>query len=229
MSKICGAKLPNGKFCQKKPIEGKKRCAQHGGLSTGPKTPEGKEKAMRLKTGTQYSFLLKCSICPPNIQCQHHDNKREFCPLEAEILNDPVNVQAIREARIKSNLIIIGRCERIFGRKGNVTILSHIEKLDDQLDDYLKAYEKVAPSTGESLVEKLARERKKLEEEEKGKKLEKSKRIFEVSKDYVSRDISEAFVKARIFQDVFEGKGWLRGAYNHEREIAFYYIDEIIR
>jgi len=136
--------------------------------------------------------------------------------LEAEILESEVNVQAIREARIKSILIIIGRCERIFGIKGNVAILTHIEKGDAQLDNYLKAYEKIAPSEGESLVEKLTRKRK-------------EKEAKKISSDFVSKDISEAFIKARIFQDVFEGKGWLRGAYNHDRDIAFFYIDEIAR
>ena len=40
--KICRAKTRGGAPCQKYPIAGRTRCRLHGGLSTGPKTPEGK-------------------------------------------------------------------------------------------------------------------------------------------------------------------------------------------
>lgn len=44
---ICGAKTRsgNGAPCQRKPLPGKKRCALHGGLSTGPKTVAGKARS----------------------------------------------------------------------------------------------------------------------------------------------------------------------------------------
>tara|TARA_A100001015_G_scaffold237903_1_gene270636 strand:- start:954 stop:1241 length:288 start_codon:yes stop_codon:yes gene_type:complete len=38
----CGAKTRSGAPCAKFPIEGKRRCRLHGGLSTGRKTPEGR-------------------------------------------------------------------------------------------------------------------------------------------------------------------------------------------
>jgi len=40
--KLCFARTRSGKPCQKHPIAGRTRCRLHGGLSTGPKTPEGK-------------------------------------------------------------------------------------------------------------------------------------------------------------------------------------------
>ena len=40
----CLAKTRRGTACQKPPIKGKRRCRLHGGLSTGPKTPEGKAR-----------------------------------------------------------------------------------------------------------------------------------------------------------------------------------------
>ena len=40
----CGAKTRKGTSCQKPPLRGKTRCRLHGGLSTGPKTPEGKAR-----------------------------------------------------------------------------------------------------------------------------------------------------------------------------------------
>ena len=43
---ICGAISKEGKICTTAPIEGAKRCKVHGGLSTGPTTPEGKERAL---------------------------------------------------------------------------------------------------------------------------------------------------------------------------------------
>jgi len=41
-TELCLAKTRSGKPCQKHPIAGRTRCRLHGGLSTGPKTPEGK-------------------------------------------------------------------------------------------------------------------------------------------------------------------------------------------
>jgi transcriptional regulator with XRE-family HTH domain len=40
----CGSKTRKGGTCQAKPVPGKRRCRFHGGLSTGPKTPEGKAR-----------------------------------------------------------------------------------------------------------------------------------------------------------------------------------------
>lgn len=48
----CDARLPKGTKCRKSPIKGKRRCAQHGGFSTGPKTEAGKlaiSKAQHLR------------------------------------------------------------------------------------------------------------------------------------------------------------------------------------
>lgn len=119
---------------------------------------------MRLKTGSEYSFLLKCAICPPAFQCDFYDKEREYCPLEADILQEDVNVQAIREQRIKRNLIIIERVERIFLKTGDSKVLGHSEKSDSQLENYLNAYEKISPVKGESFVEKLAKKRKEKED-----------------------------------------------------------------
>jgi len=41
-TKLCLAKTRSGAPCQKHPIAGRTRCRLHGGMSTGPKTPEGK-------------------------------------------------------------------------------------------------------------------------------------------------------------------------------------------
>jgi len=42
---ICGARTKRfgGRPCLCQPVKGKRRCKYHGGLSTGPKTPEGRE------------------------------------------------------------------------------------------------------------------------------------------------------------------------------------------
>lgn len=39
---ICGAKTRIGTPCKAKSVKGKKRCKLHGGLSTGPRTKDGK-------------------------------------------------------------------------------------------------------------------------------------------------------------------------------------------
>jgi hypothetical protein len=63
---ICGAiDRSKGKICSKPPVEGAKRCAQHGGLSTGATTEEGKQKALanlnpraRLVHGMYSAFVM---------------------------------------------------------------------------------------------------------------------------------------------------------------------------
>jgi hypothetical protein len=42
----CGAKTRKGTPCQCKPMPGKRRCRNHGGLSQGPKTEGGKAAIM---------------------------------------------------------------------------------------------------------------------------------------------------------------------------------------
>jgi hypothetical protein len=43
----CGALTRRGTPCQCKPLKPGGRCGLHGGLSTGPKTPEGKARSAR--------------------------------------------------------------------------------------------------------------------------------------------------------------------------------------
>ena len=40
----CGAKLGKGTTCKAEVVPGKRRCRSHGGLSTGPKTFEGRNR-----------------------------------------------------------------------------------------------------------------------------------------------------------------------------------------
>ncbi len=40
----CSAKTREGSTCKKRPLKGKTRCRLHGGLSSGPKTLEGKAR-----------------------------------------------------------------------------------------------------------------------------------------------------------------------------------------
>jgi len=42
---LCGAKTRTGEPCKRKPIEGKRRCRNHGGLNTGKRTPQGRINA----------------------------------------------------------------------------------------------------------------------------------------------------------------------------------------
>ena len=44
LSNECGAMKKSGTACQKSPLKGKNRCRLHGGLSTGPRTAEGRAR-----------------------------------------------------------------------------------------------------------------------------------------------------------------------------------------
>ena len=48
--KRCLAKTRRGTACQKAALKGKARCRLHGGLSTGPRTAEGKARAAAAHT-----------------------------------------------------------------------------------------------------------------------------------------------------------------------------------
>lgn len=54
---ICGAKTRAGTPCLRKDLLRGGRCRLHGGLSTGPKTLEGKRRSA-LNTGKSYEELL---------------------------------------------------------------------------------------------------------------------------------------------------------------------------
>jgi len=55
---ICGAKTKSGHLCQETTLCKNGRCAIHGGLSTGPKTLEGKRRSA-LNTGKTYEELIR--------------------------------------------------------------------------------------------------------------------------------------------------------------------------
>jgi len=44
LSEFCGAKTRSGQACRRKGIEPGRRCRSHGGLSTGPKSHEGRQR-----------------------------------------------------------------------------------------------------------------------------------------------------------------------------------------
>ena len=46
----CGARTRTGGQCKAKVVDGKKRCRMHGGLSTGPKTVQGRKRISQTQT-----------------------------------------------------------------------------------------------------------------------------------------------------------------------------------
>lgn len=61
----CGARRRrDGEPCQSKSVPGKNRCKWHGGCSTGPKTPEGRARALanlRRGSSTEYDGTVEQS------------------------------------------------------------------------------------------------------------------------------------------------------------------------
>ena len=57
----CDAKTRTGNLCRKYPIAGKRRCRLHGGLSTGPKTAEGRARiaAAQVKHGRYVNWRAR--------------------------------------------------------------------------------------------------------------------------------------------------------------------------
>lgn len=64
---VCGAHTKAKGICQAKELYKNGRCKLHGGLSTGPKTIEGKRRSA-LNTGKTYEELTKGRI---NVECKY--------------------------------------------------------------------------------------------------------------------------------------------------------------
>lgn len=70
----CGAMTRKGTPCKRKPVYGKKRCANHGGLSTGPKTEEGKERIREGQRKRWERVRAEKGQLPKHSQCHHSAN-----------------------------------------------------------------------------------------------------------------------------------------------------------
>ena len=59
--RFCSAKTRSGTPCVKAPIAGKRRCRNHGGASTGPKSKEGRDRiaAAQLKHGRYVNWRAR--------------------------------------------------------------------------------------------------------------------------------------------------------------------------
>jgi hypothetical protein len=60
----CGAKTRHGSTCRMAVVVGKARCRLHGGLSTGPKTPEGRERIAAAQRKRWHEAKKKASSEP---------------------------------------------------------------------------------------------------------------------------------------------------------------------
>lgn len=60
---VCEARTRKGKPCRAKSEPGKQRCRLHGGKSTGPKTPEGRERiaAAQRRRWVKFRLERKCA------------------------------------------------------------------------------------------------------------------------------------------------------------------------
>lgn len=59
--KVCNARLRSGDRCQSTELLNGDRCQSHGGLSTGPKTYEGRKRSA-LNIGKNYDDLLRIKL-----------------------------------------------------------------------------------------------------------------------------------------------------------------------
>lgn len=92
----CGATTRKGGKCQREVLPGKRRCALHGGKSTGPKTkPLGNKRAA--KPGSLYSQYLT------------DDEQTAFEQIELGRIDDELKLQRIRLARALREEQAIGK------------------------------------------------------------------------------------------------------------------------
>jgi len=85
LSKVCGAKNRRGQPCQCKRLFRGGRCRFHGGLSTGPKTPEGKARALealrrwRLRSSSWHRGRV-CALWGPGISIPFRSCSERWSP-----------------------------------------------------------------------------------------------------------------------------------------------------
>lgn len=56
-ARVCGARKKTGERCRSKALHRGSKCKFHGGLSTGAKTPEGKERAIAAMRAGQAQWI----------------------------------------------------------------------------------------------------------------------------------------------------------------------------
>lgn len=61
--KLCGAKTRKGSPCRNKSVPGKPRCKFHGGLSTGPRTAEGKRRIAEAQRRRWVKYRADGIVC----------------------------------------------------------------------------------------------------------------------------------------------------------------------
>ncbi|PRP68711.1 hypothetical protein BUE93_20820 [Chromobacterium amazonense] len=81
----CGAKTRSGGTCQRNALRGSRRCALHGGKSTGPKNQRGNKNAA--SPGSLYSQFLT------------EEERAAFEQVELGRIDDELRLQRIRLAR----------------------------------------------------------------------------------------------------------------------------------
>lgn len=97
---ICGAiDSKTGKICSQKPAEGSTngRCAKHGGLSTGPTTEEGKQKALsKLNPRANLIHGLYSRFVMTQEENDFYVNMMNYYIDELDL--DPINILALDRA-----------------------------------------------------------------------------------------------------------------------------------
>ena len=59
---LCHAKTRNGLPCRNKSEPGRRRCKFHGGMSTGPKTPEGKARIAEAQRSRWAAYRMNANV-----------------------------------------------------------------------------------------------------------------------------------------------------------------------
>ena len=75
----CGAKTRAGGKCKAKVVHGKNRCRMHGGLSTGPKTQQGRAAIIASNKRRAYQNPQKMDIRPSKRNPKRDLNSQSRC------------------------------------------------------------------------------------------------------------------------------------------------------
>jgi len=130
--KYCGAKTRSGEPCKKPPMKGKKRCAMHGGKSTGP--PKGSKN--HLITG-EFETIIRDTLTDDEKVLWDHapDDHVERLKEQARILSVRIvrMMRRIRKLMEQEDEMIVESKEYGFTEKFGNTDLTKKEHKDNRI------------------------------------------------------------------------------------------------
>jgi len=108
-------KQPPLRYCRNWAVPGRSRCRFHGGMSTGPKTPEGKARVVAAMVGGRHRWVERMKAEGPKFPCGRKPGSRikvQATSLRPRREYRGMTLRELRDAALESNAILQERLRR---------------------------------------------------------------------------------------------------------------------